>query len=148
MAIKDVHLISRHGSSPPTTVSLGVGAIAANLSFLDRPLKKAGQPELKPFFESDEKTWLRPADVLSAFENAQTFFDDPALDEILFEVVVEQLGPAIKVLRALPKGSGIRLEVIKSKPRKPTKKMSAQTVTSTAGAASSTAASLVKMKLP
>jgi hypothetical protein len=121
MAIQDVHLISKHGTSPPTTVSLNVGSIAANLSFLDRPLKKAGQPELRPLFEADEKTWLQPGDVLKAFENARTFFDDPRLDELLFEVVVEQLGPAVDVLRALPKGSVMRLEVIKSKPRKPPK---------------------------
>jgi len=122
MAIDDVHLISRQESSPPTTVSLAIGSIAANLSFIDRPLKKAGRPELRPLFETDDETWLRRADVLSAFESAQTFFDDPALDEILFEVVVEQLGPAIDVLRALPKNSVVRLEIIKSKPRKPARR--------------------------
>jgi hypothetical protein len=118
MAVNEIKLISKHGTSPPTTVSLNVGAIAANFSFLDRRLKKAGHPELRPFFEADEKTWLRPADVLGAFEKARVFFSDPAMDEILFEVVVDQLGPAADVLRALPKGSVIRLEVIKSKPKK------------------------------
>ena len=118
MAINDVHLISKQGSSPPTTVSLAVGSIAANLAFLDRRLKKAGRPELKLLFDTDDETWLPRADVLSAFESAHKFFDDPALDEILFEVVVERLGPAIEVLRALPKNSVVRLEVISSKPRK------------------------------
>lgn len=144
MAVADVHLISKHGTSPPTTVSLNVSAIAANLAFLDRPLKKAGQSELRPLFETDEKTWLRPADVLSAFENARKFFDDPRMDEILFEVVVEQLGPAADVLRALPKGSVMRLEIIKSKPRKPAKSKPARTGSSGSGAASS----LVKTEMP
>ncbi len=121
MAVNDVHLISKHGTSPPTTVSLGVRAIAANLSFIDRPLKKAGLPELRRFFESDGESWLKASEVLSAFEKARAFFHDDPLDEILFEVVAEQLGPANEILRGLPKDSLVRLEVIQSKPRKPAK---------------------------
>lgn len=119
--VNDVHLIVKQATSPPTTVSLDVAAIAANLSFIDRPLKKAGLPELRPFFESDGETWLQLGDVLSAFERARAFFNDDSLDEILFEVVAEQLGPATDRLRALPKDSIIRLEVIDSKPTKPAK---------------------------
>src|SRR5579871_6877142 len=118
MAISDIHLISKHGTSPPTTVSLNVGSIAANLSFLDRRLKKAGLPELSRFFESDDETWLRTTDVLSAFESARAFFADPALEDHLFDAVAEQLGLATDVLRAVPEDSVIRIEIIKAKPRK------------------------------
>lgn len=59
MVVNDVHLISKHGTSAPTTVSLDVAAIAANLSFIDRPLKKAALPELRRFFESDGVRRLR-----------------------------------------------------------------------------------------
>lgn len=116
--VNDVHLIVKRGTSPSTTVSLDLLSIAANLSLIDRPLKKAGLPELRRFFESDGETWLQPGEVLSAFEQARAFFADDPLDEILFEVVAEQLGPATDRLRALPKDSVIRLEVIQSKPKK------------------------------
>lgn len=139
MAINDVHLISKQGTSPPTTVSLDVGAIAANLSFLDRHLKKAGLPELRRFFESDGESWLQTSEVLIAFEKARAFFNDDALDEILFEVVAEQLGPANKILRKLPKNSLIRLEVIQSKPRKPAKPKSARSGSSVQAAAATAA---------
>jgi hypothetical protein len=101
MAIEDVRLISKRGTSPPTTVSLDVFSIAANLSFIDRRLKKAGYPELNRFFESDDGKWLRTTDVISAFESARAFCDNPASDDLLFVAVAEQLDPAIDVLRAL-----------------------------------------------
>ncbi|HVA16785.1 MAG TPA: hypothetical protein VMV59_03620, partial [Candidatus Dormibacteraeota bacterium] len=135
MAIDDVHLISKRGSAPPTTVSLDVRSVAANLYDIDRPLKKAGRPELKPFFGSDGETWLKPGDVVSAFESAREFFNDDSLDEILYEVVAEQLGPAIDVLRALPKDAVIRLEVVKSKLRKPAKPKPTRTRSSALAAA-------------
>lgn len=131
----DVHLIVKHGTSPPATVAIDVCGIAANLSDIDRPLKKAGQPELRRFFECDDETWLQPGDVLSAFENARAFFSNADLDDVLFEVVVEQLGPATGVLRALPKDSVVRLEFINPKRRKPAKPKSASTGSSGQAAA-------------
>lgn len=124
MAI-DVHLISKRGNAPPTTVLLEVRMVAANLHLVDRLLKKAGRPELKPFFGSEDEAWLRPGDVLGAFESAGAFFSDDSLDEMFFEVVseeffeviAEECGAATDVLRALPKNSEIRLAVI-TKPRK------------------------------
>lgn len=124
--LKDVHLIVKRGNSPPATVSLDVLSIAANLSMIDRALKKAGLPALRGFFESDGETWSQPGDVLSAFEQARAFFADDCLDETLFEVVAEQLGPATERLHALPKDSVIRLEVIPSKPKKPAKAKAAR----------------------
>lgn len=55
MAVNGVHLISKHGTSPPTTVSLNVGSIAANLSFLDmrhavyQQALERGAGRLRPF---------------------------------------------------------------------------------------------------
>lgn len=123
----DVHLILKRGTSPPATVPINVCAVAASLREIDRPLKKAGQPELRRFFECDDETWLRPADMLSAFESARAFFIDADLDEAYFDVAVEQLGPAIDVLRALPEDSVIRLEFINPKRRKPAKPKPAST---------------------
>lgn len=140
MAVKDVHLISKHGSSPPTTISFDVGAIAANLYFIDRPLKKAGKSELKPLFESDDETWLRRGDVLNAFQSALAFFTHDQSGEILFEVVAEQLSAAVDVLRALPTNSVIRLEVIKAKPRAPAKSKPTRTRSSTLAAAQAASA--------
>ncbi|HEV7222257.1 MAG TPA: hypothetical protein VGN42_06105 [Pirellulales bacterium] len=137
MAAKDVQLISRQGTSPPTAVSLEVGAIAVNLSFIDRRLKKAGRPELRSIFEADDGAWLPVGDVLGVLEDTGEFFSDPAFDDLLFEVVVEQLGPAIDALRALPKNSVIRLEVTKSAPRKLAKAKPARTASSGQAAASS-----------
>lgn len=141
MAI-DVHLISKRGSAPPTTLSFDVRMIAANLYLIDRKLKKAGRPELKPFFGSDDETWQRPRDVASAFESARAFFSDDSLDELddmFFEVVAEELGSATEVLRAFPKGSVIRLVVIK-KPRNRAKSKPARTRSSALAAARSASA--------
>lgn len=143
MAVNEVRLHSKDGTSQPTSIALEVGAIAANLYHLDRPLKKAGQPEMRPFFEADEKTWFPPDKLLNVFENAKVFFSDDSMGDILSEVVVEQLGPAIEVVRSLPKGSVVRLEVIKSKPRKPTKPKPAQSGRPGPDAPSST----IKMRL-
>jgi hypothetical protein len=121
MAFKYVQLNSQHGTSPPTTVPLDLCSIAANLSFIDRRLKKAGRPELRSVFESDDETWLQPSDVLSEFKRIRAFCDDPASDDLLFVAVAEQLDSAIDVLQALPKGSVIRLEIIELKPQKPAK---------------------------
>lgn len=148
MPISDVQLISRHrtssATSSPTAVSLEVGSIAANLSFIDRPLKKAGLPELKRFFESDGKTWWRTAEVVTAFESARAFYSDAPLDEILFEVVADPLGPAIDVLQAVPDDSVVRFEVIRSKPKKTAKSKAARSAASPSGDASRH----VEMKLP
>ena len=147
----DVHLILKQGTSPPTTVAINVCAIAANLSDIDRLLRKAGQPELRRFFESDDETWLRPSDMLTSFEKAREFFTDALLDddrdedlETLFEVVIEQLGPADDVLRALPEDSFIRLEFIKPKRRKPAQTKAVQTASS----GKADAASCVKKNSP
>lgn len=117
-------LISRHATSEPTTVPLGLFALVANLSTVDRRLKKAGSAELKPLFESHDETWLAAADVRRALDSARTFFADPPEDGDghLWAAVAEQLGDADDILRALPKGSVVRLEIIiPKKPRKPAK---------------------------
>ena len=132
---------SRHGKSEPTTVPLDLGSLVANLSIADRRLKKAGVPELKPLFESDDETWLPAGDAVKALEDARKFFSDPPDDDdsgLLWEAIADQLGPVTKLLRALPKGSVVRLEIVRpKKSRKPAKPKPAP------------AASIpVKMKLP
>ncbi|HWB08176.1 MAG TPA: hypothetical protein VG826_02940 [Pirellulales bacterium] len=115
-------LISRNGTSEPTTVPLGLFSLVANLSYVDRYLKKAGLDEMRPFFESDDETWLRLADVVKVFESARTFLTNASEgDGHLWEAVAEQLDDASDILRALPKGSVIRLEIITPKLRKPAK---------------------------
>jgi hypothetical protein len=133
-------LTSRHGTSAPTTVPLDLGSLVANLSIADRHLKKAGLCEMRPFFESDDETWLPTADVLKALESARTFFADPPEDNLghLWAAIAEQLGPVADLLRALPKGSVVRLEIITLKPRKPAKPKPAPAAASIP----------VKMKLP
>lgn len=127
MAVQEVQLVSRQGTSAPATVSLDANAIAANLFLIDRRLTKAGLPALRPLFEPDDQTWHRCRDVLSTFETARQFFIDADSDEILFEVVVKQFSATIDVLKAIPKDSAIRFEVIKSKPRKLTDPKPART---------------------
>jgi hypothetical protein len=134
-------LISRQGTSAPVTVPLGLFALVANLSSVDRHLKKAGLPEMTPFFESDDDTWLPTADVLRALDGARRFFAGPPEDGDghLWEAVAEQLDSAIKVLLVLPNGSVIRLEIITpKKTRKPAKPKPAPAAASIP----------VKMKLP